>query len=75
MSRILIYGEHWVGTQAWLLLQEFERRGHDMKWTPKFGPGAKVRFASNEESKRHEEKRTNEAQPRVQGQGRVGGDP
>ena len=46
-----------------------------LKWTPKFGPGAKVRFASNQGSKRHEEKRTNEAQPRVQGQGRIGGDP
>src|ERR1019366_3370594 len=46
-----------------------------LKWTPKFGPGAKVKFASNRGSERHEEKRTNEAQPRVQGQGRVGGDP
>lgn len=42
-----------------------------VKWTPKFGPGAKVEFASHQEGKRDEEERTKEAQSRVQGQGRV----
>src|SRR5208283_3573767 len=42
-----------------------------LKWTPKFGPGAKVEFASHQEGKRDEEEHTKEAQSRVQGQGRV----